>query len=82
VILTLTFCSLAKINRKSSARKDNYRKKFTTEDMLATVNRVTNEGRIGPDNAKGSHKTGAPGRPAVLSKFKEVLVSRIVLFGQ
>jgi hypothetical protein len=50
--------------------------------MLATVDRVTNKGRIRPDNAKGSHKTSAPGRPTVLSKFKEVLVSRIDLFGQ
>jgi transposase-like protein len=83
--------------KKSSARKDNYRSKYTPEDMVAAVEKVTNEGwtvaraarehgvpRVTLlDNVKGTHKTGAPGRPTVLSKCEEeVLVSRIVLFGQ
>ncbi len=64
---------------------------------MAAVEKVTNEGwtvaraarehgvpRVTLlDNVKGTHKTGAPGRPTVLSKCEEeVLVSRIVLFGQ
>jgi hypothetical protein len=35
------------------------------------------------DNVRGTHKTGVIGRPTVLTKMEEeVLVSRIVLFGQ
>jgi hypothetical protein len=83
--------------RKSSARKDNYRTRYTPEDMLAAVDKVKNEGWTAAraarefgipritlvDNVKGTHKTGVIGRPTVLSKCEEeVLVSRIVLFGQ
>jgi hypothetical protein len=83
--------------RKGSARKDNYRSRYTQEDLLAAVSKIKNEGWTASrasveygvprvtliDNIKGNHKTGVIGKPTVLSKVEEeVLVSRIVLFGQ
>jgi hypothetical protein len=83
--------------RKSSVRKGNYRSRYTPDDMLAAVDKVKNEGWTASraarhfgvpritllDNVNGNHKTGVIGRPTVLSKLEEeVLVSRIVLFGQ
>jgi hypothetical protein len=83
--------------RKSSSRKNNYRTKYTPEDLQAAVSKIKDDGWTATraareygvprvtllDNVKGTHKTGVIGRPTVLSKLEEeVLVSRIVLFGQ
>jgi hypothetical protein len=83
--------------KKASSRKDNYRTRYTPDDLNRAFNLVKNDGwtafraakecgvpRITlVDKLRGTHKTGQVGRPTVLNKMEEeVLVEMIVLMGQ
>jgi transposase-like protein len=83
--------------KKKSNRKNNYRSRYTTEDLKRAVNLVTQEAKSVAaaalacgvprvtllDKLNGKHKTGMVGRPCVLSKMEEkVLVEILVLMGK
>jgi hypothetical protein len=83
--------------KKASARKGNYRTRYTPDDLLRAFNLVKDEGWTASraakecgvpritlvDKLQGTHKTGQVGRPTVLNKIEEeVLVEMIVLMGQ
>jgi len=83
-------------SRKGTARKDNYRSKYTAEDLqnafelvtdgwsVAGAARETGVPRITLLNKiRGTHKTGLVGRPTALSQIEErVLVDLLVLMGE
>ena len=86
--------SLQLAAKKKSSRKNNYRSRYTTEDLKRAVNLVTQEAKSVAaaalacgvprvtllDKLNGKHKTGMVGRPCVLSKMEEkVLVEILVL---
>jgi transposase-like protein len=89
--------SLPTKKKRGTSRKNNYRSRYTPEDMEKAVSLVRNEDysvaqaaltcgvpRVTLlDRLNGNHKTGRVGRPCVLSKVEEqVLVEVLVLMGQ